>query len=118
MCLWMPEQIERSRADIGHEDKLMRAIDGPPYIAVPFNRMVIITEGGLRTNERGQVLRQDGSVIAGLFCAGAAMANPIGTRAVSAGTTLGPNMTWGYICARTMLARNTAGSVSTPISLN
>jgi 3-oxosteroid 1-dehydrogenase len=97
---------------------VMRAIDGPPYIAVPFNRMVIITKGGLRTNERGQVLRQDGSVIAGLFCAGAAMANPIGTRAVSAGTTLGPNMTWGYICARTMLARNTAGSVSTPISLN
>jgi 3-oxosteroid 1-dehydrogenase len=95
----------------------MRAIDVAPFIAVPFNRMVIVTKGGLRTNERGQVLRPDGSVIAGLFCAGAAMANPIGTRAVSAGTTLGPNMTWGYICARTMLARNT-GSVSTPISLN
>src|SRR5215469_2290716 len=47
-----------------------------------------------------------------------AIANPIGTRADTAGTTLGPNMTWGYSCATTMLARNAAGSVSTPISLN
>ena len=97
---------------------VMRAIDAAPYVAIPFNRMVIVTKGGLRTNEKGQVLRQDGSVIPGLFCAGAAMANPIGTRAVSAGTTLGPNMTWGYICANAMLARNTGGSVSTPQSLD
>jgi 3-oxosteroid 1-dehydrogenase len=26
------------------------------------------------------------------------MANPIGTKAVGAGTTLGPCLTWGYIC--------------------
>lgn len=93
---------------------VMQAIERRPYIAVPFNRMVIVTKGGLRTNERGQVLRADGSVITGLFCAGAAMANPIGTRAISAGTTLGPNMTWGYICGRTMLARNAAASLAEP----
>jgi 3-oxosteroid 1-dehydrogenase len=34
------------------------------------------------------------------------MANPIGTRAVGAGTTIGPCMTWGYICAKSILAAN------------
>ena len=70
------------------------------------NRSILGTKGGARTNDRGQVLRQDGSVIAGLYAAGLAMANPIGTRAVGAGTTLGPNLTWGFICAETMLQQN------------
>jgi 3-oxosteroid 1-dehydrogenase len=70
---------------------------------MPLNRSILGTKGGARTNDRGEVLRADGSVIPGLFCAGNAMANPIGTRAVGAGTTIGPCMTWGYICARTML---------------
>lgn len=76
----------------------------PPYVAISFNRSILCTKGGPRTNARGQVLRPDGSIIAGLYCAGATMANPIGTRAVGAGTTLGPNMTWGYICGRSIAA--------------
>ena len=47
---------------------------------------------------RGQALRADGSVIVGLYCAGLTAANPIGTKAVGAGTTLGPCLTSGYIC--------------------
>ena len=76
----------------------LEAIDRPPYLAIRFNRSILATKGGPRTNAQGQVLRPDGSVIDGLYCCGVAMANPIGTRAVGAGTTLGPNMTWGYIC--------------------
>jgi 3-oxosteroid 1-dehydrogenase len=70
------------------------------------NRSILGTKGGARTNEYGQVLREDGSIIAGLYAAGLAMANPLGTRSVGAGTTIGPNMTWGYICAETMLRQN------------
>jgi 3-oxosteroid 1-dehydrogenase len=33
------------------------------------------------------------------------MANPIGTRVVGAGTTIGPHMTMGYVCARTILGK-------------
>lgn len=80
------------------------AIERPPFVAMPFNRSFISTKGGPRTNEFGQVLRFDGSVIAGLYCAGVAMANPFGTWAVGAGTTLGPNMTWGYVCAKSLCA--------------
>jgi 3-oxosteroid 1-dehydrogenase len=84
----------------------MAPITRRPFVALRFNRSILSTKGGLRTDEQGRVLRPDGSVIAGLYCAGAAMANPIGTRAISAGTTIGPNMTWGYICAQAMRAGN------------
>ena len=84
----------------------MGALEKAPYFAVPVNRSILVTKGGPRTNEHGQVLREDGSVIGGLYCAGVAMANPIGTRNVGAGTTLGPCMTWGYICAQDLLKSN------------
>jgi 3-oxosteroid 1-dehydrogenase len=84
----------------------LKPIDKPPYVGMSLNRSILGTKGGARTNERGQVLREDGSVIAGLYAAGLAMANPFGTRAVGAGTTLGPNMTWGYIAAETILRQN------------
>ena len=74
------------------------AIEQPPFHAAPCHRVILGTKGGPRTNAHGQALRADGSVVAGLYCAGLAMANPIGTKAVSAGTTLGPCLTWGYIC--------------------
>lgn len=83
----------------------MQAIERPPFIAIPFNRTFLATKGGPRTDASGNVQHRDGQPIAGLYCAGAAMANPIGTRAVSAGTTLGPNLTWGYICGSSLLAR-------------
>jgi 3-oxosteroid 1-dehydrogenase len=81
-------------------------IERPPFIAMRINRSIVGTKGGARTNAKGEVLRQDNSVIAGLYAAGNAMANPIGTRAVGAGTTIGPCMTWGYICAKSILATN------------
>ena len=91
-------------------DKRRRAgldpITHAPFVALPFNRSIMATKGGSRTNEHAEVLRADGSVIPGLFCAGVAMANPIGTRGVGAGTTIGPNMTFGYICGLRLAQRN------------
>lgn len=81
-------------------------IEKAPFIALPFNRSILVTKGGPRTDANGQVLREDGSTIGGLYCAGVAMANPIGTRAVGAGTTLGPCLTWGHICAKSLLRTN------------
>ena len=78
-------------------------IERAPFYAVPIYRSILGTKGGARTDETGRVLHRSGGVIGGLYCAGLAMANPIGTRAVGAGTTLGPNMTWGYIVAETLL---------------
>ncbi len=96
--------------DAAAVDKRRRAgldpIATAPFLAMPFNRSILATKGGPRTNDQAEVLRADGSIIPGLFCAGVAMANPLGTRSVGAGTTIGPNMTWGYVAAKRMLARN------------
>ncbi len=81
----------------------LRPIERPPFLAMPINRSILGTKGGPRTTPRGEVLKTDGGVVPGLFCAGNLMANPIGSRAIGAGTTIGPVMTWGYICARTLL---------------
>lgn len=72
-------------------------------VALPMIPTFISTKGGPRTDDRGQVLDAGGVPIPGLFCCGVAMASPIGTRAVGAGTTIGPNMTWGYICGRSLV---------------
>jgi len=80
-------------------------LDRAPFLAIPINRSILGTKGGPVTDGQGRVLDLTGEVIAGLYAAGNAMANPIGTRAVGAGTTVGPHMTMGYICARSMLDR-------------
>ncbi|MCX5495553.1 FAD-dependent oxidoreductase [Kaistia dalseonensis] len=85
---------------------VMLPIDRPRFVAIPCNRSFVSTKGGPRTDASGAVLRRDGRRIGGLYCAGVAMANPIGTRAVGAGTTIGPNLTWGYISGRAIVAES------------
>lgn len=90
----------------GGEKGTLYPLEQPPFVAVVVNRSILGTKGGARTNEKAQVLREDGSVVTGLYAAGLAMANPIGTRAIGAGTTLGPNLTWGFIAAEALLSQN------------
>jgi len=100
---------ENVRKSIAEVNARARDADGKivaPYVLMPFNRGILGTKGGLRTDGGARVLRPDGSVINGLFAAGLTMANPIGSRRVSHGTTLGPNLTWGFIAARSALSRN------------
>ena len=97
---------QRFKAGIGpgtDGNPALGAIEQGPFVAIPFNRSILGTKGGARTDDRGRALRPDGSLVPGLFCAGLAMANPIGTRTVGSGTTIGPNMTWGFIAASTVL---------------
>ncbi|MCC6778114.1 MAG: FAD-binding protein [Hyphomicrobiales bacterium] len=47
-----------------------RAISVPPFLAWPLIGAVAYTFGGLATDDRARVLREDGSVIAGLYAAG------------------------------------------------
>ena len=78
----------------------------PPFYASPYYLGILGTKGGPKTNERGQVLRADDSVIGGLYAAGSAMANFFGAAAFSSGTTLGPYLTWGYVCGTNALKEN------------
>jgi 3-oxosteroid 1-dehydrogenase len=96
----------KSKGGLNGSNGALGAIERAPFIAMSLNRSILGTKGGARTNSKGEVLRNDGTVITGLYAAGNAMANPIGTRALGAGTTIGPCMTWGYICGKTILASN------------
>ena len=49
------------------------ALDAAPYYALgPVKSYVVFTDGGLKVSERLEVLREDGSVIRGLYAAGSA----------------------------------------------
>jgi succinate dehydrogenase/fumarate reductase flavoprotein subunit len=72
----------------------------PPYLAFQIILGDLGTSGGLRTDEHAQVLREDGSVIDGLYAVGNASAAVMGRSYAGAGATIGPAMAFGYLAAR------------------
>jgi len=72
-------------------------VDRPPFYAVKIVPGDIGTCGGLRTDERARVLRDDGTVIEGLYAAGNVSANPMGKSYPGPGGTIGPAMVFAYI---------------------
>ncbi|BAN31328.1 3-ketosteroid-delta-1-dehydrogenase [Mycobacterium avium subsp. hominissuis] len=74
-------------------------VDGPFYAV----RMVLSdlgTCGGLKTDERARVLREDGGPIAGLYAIGNTAANAFGTTYPGAGATIAQGLVYGYIAAQ------------------
>jgi 3-oxosteroid 1-dehydrogenase len=70
-----------------------------PFYAVKIVPGDLGTKGGLRTDERARVLREDGTPIPGLYAAGNTSAAVMGHGYAGAGATIGPAMTFGYIAA-------------------
>lgn len=71
----------------------------PPFYAVRMDAGEIGTKGGLLVDARARVLREDGSVIEGLYATGNTSAAVMGPTYPGAGSTLGPAMTFGYVAA-------------------
>jgi 3-oxosteroid 1-dehydrogenase len=80
----------------------------PPFYAAKIVPGDLGTKGGLRTDARARVLRTDGSAIPGLYAAGNASASVMGHSYAGAGATIGPAMTFGYLAAQDMAARDLA----------
>jgi len=74
-------------------------IERPPFYAMRLYPGDLGTKGGLLTNENAQVIRNDGTVIQGLYAAGNSSASVMGNFYPGAGGTIGPAMTFGYIAA-------------------
>ncbi|WP_336369531.1 FAD-dependent oxidoreductase [Klebsiella pneumoniae] len=102
-ALW--ERMRSGNWKAGEKNLSLGGIGKGPYYAMPINRSILGTKGGPLTNAKGQVLSTTGDVIQGLYAAGNVMANPIGSRAISAGTTIGPHMTMGYVCAQSIISK-------------
>jgi 3-oxosteroid 1-dehydrogenase len=75
-------------------------IEKAPFYAVRLDAGEIGTKGGLVTDERARVLREDGSVIEGLYAIGNTSAAVMGPTYAGAGSTLGPAMTFAYVAAQ------------------
>ncbi|GHC95258.1 FAD-binding dehydrogenase [Pseudorhodoferax aquiterrae] len=71
-----------------------------PFYAVKVLMGDLGTFDGLRTSVVGEVLRADGSAIAGLYAVGNDRASIMGGNYPGAGITLGPAMTFGWLTAR------------------
>ncbi|GAA0680190.1 3-oxosteroid 1-dehydrogenase [Marinobacterium maritimum] len=82
-----------------------------PFYAMRMDAGDIGTKGGLLTNERGCVVREDGSEIKGLYAIGNCSASVMGTTYPGAGATLGPAMTFGYIAAHDLAKQTTLDKV-------
>jgi succinate dehydrogenase/fumarate reductase flavoprotein subunit len=84
------------------------SISVAPFYAVRIVPGDIATYHGLVTDAQTRVLDVDGQPIAGLFAVGNDAASIFGGSYPGAGATLGPAMTFGYVCAN-HLANSRAG---------
>jgi succinate dehydrogenase/fumarate reductase flavoprotein subunit len=71
-----------------------------PYYALKVIMGDLGTFDGIKTSVVGEVLRDDGAVVPGLYAVGNDRASMMGGNYPGAGITLGPNMTFGYVTAR------------------
>ena len=74
-------------------------IEKPPFYAVRIYPGDVGTAGGLVTDHDGQVLRADGSVIAGLYATGNSTASVMGKTYPGAGASIGASFVFAYRAA-------------------
>jgi len=75
-------------------------LEEAPFYAVPIVPGDVGTFGGVVTDVHARVLREDGSVIPGLYATGTTSAAVMGRKYPGAGCSIGPAFTWGYVAAR------------------
>ncbi|EHI12082.1 3-ketosteroid-delta-1-dehydrogenase [Mycolicibacterium thermoresistibile ATCC 19527] len=85
-------------------------IDQAPFYAAKMVPGDLGTKGGIRTDVHGRALRDDGSVIDGLYAAGNVSSPVMGHTYPGPGGTIGPAMTFGYLAALHVAGAATATS--------
>jgi 3-oxosteroid 1-dehydrogenase len=81
------------------------ALDTPPFYAFKLVPGDLGTKGGLVCDEHSRVLREDGSVIDGLYAAGNASASVTGHEYPGPGATIGPATTFAFIAGEHIAQR-------------
>lgn len=77
-----------------------------PFFAVALYPADVGTAGGITADEYGRALREDGSVIEGLYVTGNTSAAVTGRCYPGAGSSIGPSMVFGYLAARHAVGAN------------
>lgn len=93
---WLGDPYHKPNATLG-------AISEGPFYAVPVVPGDVGTYGGVVTDAQARVLREDGSVIPGLYATGVSTASVMGRAYPGAGASVGPSFVWGYVAAKRAL---------------
>jgi succinate dehydrogenase/fumarate reductase flavoprotein subunit len=92
---------QRHLGDAGHRpNPCVAPIERPPFYAMRIYPADLGTAVGLRTDCHARVLRNNGTVIAGLYACGNDMGSIMNGNYPGPGITLGPALTFGYIAGR------------------
>jgi 3-oxosteroid 1-dehydrogenase len=90
---WLGDPLNKPSPTLG-------TIAHAPFYAVPVYPGDVGTYGGVVTDIHARVLREDGSVIPGLYATGVSTASVMGRHYSGAGSSVGPSFVWGYVAAR------------------
>ncbi len=82
------------------EKSSMGSIEQGPFYAVPVIPGDVSTYGGVVTDEKGRVVKSDGTPIVGLYATGVSTASVMGNVYAGAGSSIGPSLAFGYIAAK------------------
>ena len=99
---------DRYYGDPNLKNPNLDVIDKAPFYAIRIEIGDLGTKGGLVCDEHARVLREDGSVIEGLYATGNASASVMANEYAGPGATIGPSMVFGYIAARDAQQRTAA----------
>jgi 3-oxosteroid 1-dehydrogenase len=99
---WLGDPFNKPSETLG-------SIAEPPFHAVPVLPGDVGTYGGVVTDEYARVLREDGSVIAGLYATGVSTASVMGRAYPGPGSSVGPSFVWGYVAAKHAATSANAG---------
>src|SRR5207253_1668794 len=80
-------------------------IEKPPFYAVALYPGDLGTKGGLVTDVNGQVLREDGAPIEGLYASGNTTASVMGRAYPGPGPTLAPALTFAMLAMEHVAGR-------------
>jgi 3-oxosteroid 1-dehydrogenase len=94
---WLGDKFDKTNASLG------TIVEGPFY-AMQVLPGDVGTYGGVVTDAQARVLREDGSVIPGLYATGISTASVMGRAYPGAGASVGPSFVWGYVAAKSALA--------------
>ncbi|WP_396933812.1 FAD-binding protein [Mycolicibacterium sp.] len=95
----------------------LRPLGKPPYYAFQIILGDLGTSGGLRTDEHARVLRDDDTVVRGLYAVGNVSAAVMGRSYAGAGATIGPAMTFGYVAAKHAAAQVDTASTDNTLTI-
>jgi 3-oxosteroid 1-dehydrogenase len=84
-------------------NKALTPVDRAPYYAARFVLSDLGTKGGLVTDAAGRVLREDGSVIEGLYASSNSTASVFGSVYPGPGAPLGSAMVFASLAVRDMI---------------